>query len=176
MTASHLFTLIYRLPPGVGESGTLVEALAEEGCDDALVGTGQAGRLALEFCREADTAEAALHSALADVRRAIPGARLIEAAPDYVGLTDAADRVGLSRQYLRKLMLAQQSTFPTPLHGGSTSIWHLADLLEWFTSQGIRPIAGNDIALARATRDVNLARAASRLPRGAARRLEKLVA
>jgi hypothetical protein len=30
----------------------LVERLAEEGCDDAWVGVGQLGRLALEFTRE----------------------------------------------------------------------------------------------------------------------------
>lgn len=30
----------------------LVERLTEEGCDDAWVGVGQLGRLALEFTRE----------------------------------------------------------------------------------------------------------------------------
>lgn len=51
------------------------------------MGVGQPGRLALEFTREAKSAQAAVGSALADVKRVIPTARLIEAAPDFVGLT-----------------------------------------------------------------------------------------
>jgi hypothetical protein len=94
-----------------------------------LVGIGQPGRLALEFSREAPSAEAAVRSALADVRSAIPSARLIEVAPDLVGLTDMADIVGVSRQNMRKLMLAHPSSFLAPVHEGSASIWRLADVL-----------------------------------------------
>jgi hypothetical protein len=50
----------------------LVERLAEAGCEDALIGTGHAGRLALEFTREAPSAGAAVRSALRDVRRGAP--------------------------------------------------------------------------------------------------------
>lgn len=56
----------------------LIERLAEEGCDDALVGVGQPGRLALEFFREAPSALEAIESALEGVRRAVPGARLTD--------------------------------------------------------------------------------------------------
>jgi hypothetical protein len=84
----------------------LVERLGEAGCDDALIGIGQPGRLALEFTREAESAEEAVRSALADVRGAVPLARLIEVAPDLVGLTDVAEIVGVSRQNMRKLMLS----------------------------------------------------------------------
>lgn len=56
----------------------LVERLAKEGCDDALVGVGQPGQLALAFIREASSSHAAIESALEDVRRAVPNARLIE--------------------------------------------------------------------------------------------------
>ena len=58
----------------------IMDRLAEEGCDDALVGVGQLGRLALEFVREAPSADDAVVSAIEDVRRALPNARLIEAA------------------------------------------------------------------------------------------------
>ena len=64
-----------------------------------------AGRLALEFAREAADAGTAVHSALTDVRSAVPLAKLIEVAPDLAGLTDVADIVGVSRQSMRKLML-----------------------------------------------------------------------
>ncbi len=55
--------------------------------------TGLPGRVALSFVREADSANAAMVSALADARRAMPSATLIEAVPDLVGLTDIADAV-----------------------------------------------------------------------------------
>jgi hypothetical protein len=54
---------------------------SDAGCDDALVGIGQPGRLALEFTRKSASARAVLRSALTDVKCAIPCARLLEAAP-----------------------------------------------------------------------------------------------
>jgi hypothetical protein len=74
------FTLNYQLTSDESDMDTLVERLAEEGCDDALVGVGQPGRLAFEFIREAPSADDAIESAIKDVRRAVPNARLIEAA------------------------------------------------------------------------------------------------
>lgn len=50
-------TLNYQLAPDESDIGALVDRLAEEGCDDALVGVGQPGRIALEFMREAPTAD-----------------------------------------------------------------------------------------------------------------------
>ena len=46
------FTLNYQLTSDESDMDALVERLAEEGCDDAWVGVGQLGRLALEFTRE----------------------------------------------------------------------------------------------------------------------------
>ena len=74
----YTFTLKYQLTEDDSDPDGLVERLGEAGCDDALVGIGQPGRLALEFTREADSADAAVRSALADVRSAVPSARLIE--------------------------------------------------------------------------------------------------
>ena len=125
----YIFTLKYQLADDDRDPDALVERLGEAGCDDALVGIGQPGRLALEFTREADNADAAVRSALVDVRRAIPSATLIEVAPDLVGLTDVAELIGVSRQNMRKLMLTHPGSFPAPVHEGSASIWHLADVL-----------------------------------------------
>jgi len=55
-------------------------------------------------------------SAVPDVQRAIPGARLIEAGPDYVGLTEIAKLLGISRQAMRKVMAKNIETFPLPVH------------------------------------------------------------
>lgn len=82
------FTLKYQLQ--ASDTDALVGRVAEEGCDDALVGVGRSGRFSLEFAREAGSAKEAVESALADVRRAVPDARLIEATPVLVGLLAAA--------------------------------------------------------------------------------------
>ncbi|MNN66565.1 hypothetical protein D3C81_1821500 [compost metagenome] len=74
------FTLKYQLPSDDNDMDAIMDRLAEEGCDDALVGVGQPGRLALEFVREAPSAHDAIEGAIEDVRRAVPNARLIEAA------------------------------------------------------------------------------------------------
>ncbi len=59
----------------------------------------------------------------------MPSATLIEAAPDLVGLTDIADIVGMSRQNMRKLMLAHPASFPPPVHEGASSLWRLWEVL-----------------------------------------------
>lgn len=152
----YLFTLRYRVGQAEGPLDDLVDRLAEAGCDDALIGMGQAGRIALEFSREASSAQAAVHSALQDVKRAIPAACLIEAGPDYVGLTDAAEMLGMSRQSMRKLMLAHPDSFPSPVHAGKTSIWRLHQMLDWLDAKGGYDVDAALLAVARAVFDVNV--------------------
>jgi len=164
----YTFTLKYQLAIGDDEQDSIVERLGAAGCDDALVGIGLPGRLALEFTREADSAQAAVSSALADVHRAVPSAALIEAAPDLVGLTDAAQIVGVSRQNMRKLMLAHPENFPVPVHEGSASIWHLADILDWLQTRGNYRLAQGMRELAQAAMQVNLAKETRRLTHPAA--------
>ena len=152
------FTLKYQLAEQDGNHDALVERLGAAGCDDALVGIGQPGRLALEFIREAESAEAALLSALADVKRAMPSAKLIEAAPDFVGLTDVADVVGVSRQNMRKLMVSHPASFPTPIHEGSASIWHLAEVMSWLEARGTYSVDAPTLEVARSAMQINLAK------------------
>lgn len=63
-----------------GDADALVESLAKAGCTDALVGIGAISRglLALSFTRDARSGEAAVGRAIADVKRAVPSARLLE--------------------------------------------------------------------------------------------------
>ena len=58
------FTLKYWLTTADSDADELVERLGAAGCDDALVGIGQPGRIALDFSREARSAQAAVVSAL----------------------------------------------------------------------------------------------------------------
>jgi predicted DNA-binding transcriptional regulator AlpA len=172
----YLFTLKYQLAEHDSDPYDLVERLGEAGCDDALVGIGQPGRLALEFTREAKSAKAAVRSALEDVKRAIPSATLVEAAPDFVGLTDVAEIVGVSRQNMRKLMLTHRGSFPTPVHEGSASIWHLAEVLAWLEGKGDYTLDRNVLETAQATSEVNLAKEVRRLRARAVQELEQWIA
>lgn len=151
------FKLTYKLPESLADEDELMTRLGEAGCTDALVGLGVAGLVGLEFTREAATAEEAILSALEDVKRALPQARLIEAGPDFVGLTDVAELVGLSRQNIRKLWLNNESTFPSPVHAGAASVWHLAQALQ-FLSDRQYGFADNIHEVARMTMKLNIAR------------------
>ena len=158
MAMEYDFTLKFALAEGDSDAAAIVERLGASGCDDALVGTGIPGRIALSFTREAASAEDAVLSALADVKRAVPSARLIEAGPDFVGLTEVAGLVGMSRQNMRKLMLSHAASFPPPVHEGSASIWHLALVLQWLEDRGGYRVPAATLAVSRMAMQLNLAR------------------
>ena len=125
------FVLKYRLPSTAADTDVLIEQLGAAGCSDALVGIGVNGSLSFDFIREADCALDAVSSALADIHNVIPQAQLIEATPDLVGLTDIGKVLCTSRQYVRVLWEKNRDTFPTPIHEGSTILWHLSSILTW---------------------------------------------
>lgn len=153
------FSLNYHLPGDDANHDELVERLGDAGCDDALVGIGQPGRIALDFSRDAESAFAALTSAISDVKRAIPSAKLIEAGPDLVGLTDIADVAGVTRQNMRKLAVTHFTTFPAPVHEGSSTLWHLADVLGWMSTRpGTYHIAPGTLEVAAMAKQLNLAK------------------
>lgn len=151
------FILKFDLPDCNADPDLYVDALYKAGCDDATVGIGQKGRVALNFIREAKSAFAAVSSAIIDVKKAIPDARLIEATPDLVGLTDIAEIVGCSRQNMRKLFLAHKAMFPAPVHEGSVALWHLVKVLQWFKAKGTYQIQDALIEVSNANMQVNIA-------------------
>jgi hypothetical protein len=129
------FRLTYQLSPHDNDQNEIVERLGAAGCTDALIGTGNAGCISLEFIREAASAKDAMESARRDVEGVIPSARLIEAAPDLVGVTDVAEIMGVSRQNIRKLLERHAASAPAPVHAGSPALWHLSDMLSWLRAQ-----------------------------------------
>lgn len=149
------FTLRFQLNDEI-DTDEALERLGSQGCDDALIGAGVAGKLSVTFSREANTAQDAVRSALEDVFQALPDAELIEAAPDLVGLTDIAELIGVSRQNMRKLMLSHSPQFPRPIHDGKTALWHLIDVLEWLNQRGSTRVNPALSELARATLQLNL--------------------
>jgi hypothetical protein len=151
------FTLRFAVPTSDAEADDLVDALYEHGCDDALVGIGRPGRIGLDFTRAGESAHEAVLSAIADVRNAIPGAVLLEASPDLVGIGEVAAMFGCSRQNVRKLILSCPSTAPAPAHDGTSSLWHLGPLLSWLVREKRYKVSPSVLDLADATMQVNLA-------------------
>jgi predicted DNA-binding transcriptional regulator AlpA len=157
MMETYTFTLKFGLPNALADPDMYVDNLAHQGCDDALVGLGQSGRIALTFDREAETAQDAVLSAITDVKAAIPGAKLTEVTPDLVGLTDLAEIFGFSRQYIRKLRMTNIDSFPSPLHEGSSSIWRLAKVLPWMQERDNFQIDHQLLEIAKVNMCFNLA-------------------
>lgn len=150
------FTLKYSLARSSADPGAYLENLAIAGCDDALVGIGNNGRIALGFTRNANSAREAMLTALADVKAAIPGAKLVEVDPDLVGLTDIAELLGFSRQNMRKLMIRSGPDFPAPVHAGKPAIWHLAKVLLWLRDKQTHEIDVALIEISRLSMQCNL--------------------
>ena len=169
------FTLRFALGKHDADPNLFVDKLFEEGCDDALVGLGRRGHIALDFTREAPTADEAILSALADVQRAIPEAKLVEATPDLVGLTDIANLLGFSRQYMRKLAVTKGAGFPLPVHEGKPAIWHLSTVLSWFADSKTREFDATLMEVARVNMQCNLVKEAAGLDHGLSNRLKGLV-
>ena len=84
------FTLKFSLQNAQANPQEYVEPLGKAGCDDALIGIGQGGRIALSFTRESISAYEAVSSAIKDIRTVLPNAKLVEVVPDLVGLTEVA--------------------------------------------------------------------------------------
>lgn len=125
------FQLKFVVPQSEWDADALVDRLSQAGCTDALVGIGLPGRLALDFSREAASAETAIVSAIKDVKSAIPSATLVEAGPDFVGLSDIAELLDVTRQNVRKFAFKRED-FPVPFHSGTTVLWRLLPVLDWF--------------------------------------------
>lgn len=152
-----------------------LESLLREGCDDALVGLGRNGRIALNFTRDASSAVDAFLSALSAVKTAIPDATLVEAGPDLVGLTDIAELLGFSRQNMRMLMIRSGADFPPPVHEGKPAIWRLAKVLSWLKEKRTHQIDESLVDIAHVSMQCNLARETIDLDSKISKRFRTLV-
>ena len=155
---TYEFELKFSLPKSSPDPDYFVERLAETGCTDALVGIGQTGRIAFHFARDANSAFEAVLSAVNNIKKAIPEATLIEAAPDLVGLSDIADILGYSRQNIRKLMINNMVSFPVPIHEGKTALWHLSSILSWVKESNRYQIDELLLDVAKANMQLNIAK------------------
>jgi predicted DNA-binding transcriptional regulator AlpA len=168
MMDHYAFTLNFTLPRRDDDPERHLDALYAAGCDDAAIGVGQYGMIGLDFTRTAASAEDAIRSAIDNVGAAIPGATLVQAGPDLVGLTEMAVIFGFSRQNMRKYATGQSGgpeAFPPPVVLGDPSLWHLAEIVAWLKlNTGIEP-PDQILAVSKAAAAVNFAVERSRLKR-----------
>lgn len=157
------FTLKYRLADPEVDPEQYLEALQMAGCDDALIGIGKKGRIALDFSRYANSALEAVSSAINSVKLAIPEAKLVEASPDFVGLSDIAEFFGFSRQYMRKLFDLNMVDFPEPVHEGKPTLWHLSDVLSWFETRENTSVDQALLEVSRINMQLNFYKACSKV-------------
>lgn len=119
------FDLMIALPAGERDEDDMLDALFEAGCDDAIVGTGASGLVALGFIREGMDADAVITEAVEQALRGLPeGATLREVRPDLVSLADVAARLQVSRQALQKREM------PPPSLGGLYRVTEMVGYLE----------------------------------------------
>ncbi|GGD55724.1 helix-turn-helix transcriptional regulator [Lacimicrobium alkaliphilum] len=168
------FTLKFAYVDQSVDDENLIEQLGEVGCDDAIIGLGQKGRIALQFTRQAENAANAITSAIRQVKSVIPDAKLIESTPDLMGLSDMAELLGFSRQNMRKLMVTNIQSFPTPVHSGNTAIWHLASVLQWFEGKQRRVIESGIKEVALVNMHINVTQEYARLDKSGQAQLSAL--
>ena len=144
--ARHTFTLLVEGADLLAQEH--IDALFEAGCDDALF--GQRGSVYYaDFDRESTTFAEAIVSAIRDIQRTIPDARVVRIEPDeFVSLSAIAKRTGRSRESIRLLAegLRGPGGFPTPERwvDARTTVWHWTEVAEWFENRLGERVARGD--------------------------------
>jgi predicted DNA-binding transcriptional regulator AlpA len=165
---SYTFMLNFNLPHPEDNPEKYLDALYDAGCDDASVGIGRYGMIGMDFTRSAKSAELALRSAIQNVQTAIPGAELLQAGPDLVGLTEMAEIFGFSRQNMRKYATGRsgaRAAFPLPTILGEPSLWHLAEIAAWLKLNTTVQPPSDVLEVSKAAAKINFEVEATRLKR-----------
>lgn len=115
------------------EQEELTDLLFEAGCDDAIL-FQRDGFYYLEFDRVAPNLAEAIETALQDIRKIGLSAKTVEPS-DWVNLTEMAERIGKSREYLRSLLAGERNTTPppAPISGSNAKnrLWRWSEASAW---------------------------------------------
>jgi hypothetical protein len=119
--ASFEFDLIFSVPEGRHDAFALSDAVFGAGFEDAVIGTGRAGLLAVGLECEGDDAESVIVASARSILAHLPeGSALREVRPDLVSLGDVAERLKIKRQALQKREM------PTPAICGHYRVTEVA--------------------------------------------------
>lgn len=135
---SYVFGLLYEVTSAESMEN-FAESIFSQVGDDAMPGVADEGLIFVEFDRRCVSAMDAVNSAVSEIQNAIEDATFVNASHDYVGITDIANYLGKSRQYIRRLWEDHKSKgFPRPVHAqGKTPVWHLAQVLDYLVESEV---------------------------------------
>lgn len=170
MSHNHVFTILFDVPDADAHELLAARAYDDDGLQDLLLGgPDERGILEADFDREAACFQAAVLSAITDLQRVFPEARLLRVDPDdLVTLSGIAHRVGRTHESIRLFAAGRRGPggFP-PCAGrleGRTQVWRWHDVVQWFEqSLGADVPEGANAAFLAALNDVlDLRRIAAR--------------
>ncbi|HEX6076633.1 MAG TPA: hypothetical protein VFZ32_15390 [Micromonosporaceae bacterium] len=141
----HTFTVILDRRPTDLE----LDALFEAGCDDAVFGIEQRMPIA-QFDREAATLADAVASAVRDLESVgLTALRVID--EDLVTLADIANRIGQSRESVRRYVTGERGPggFPPPVNPAreGTVFYRWSEVAPWIRSRLRTEVSDVDPAL-----------------------------
>ncbi len=112
MMENYEFDLVFSLPDGIEQDNfELADRVYEAGFDDAVVGSGTPGLLAVSLECEGEDAETVILESARQILRQLPtGSFLRDVRPDLVSLPDVAGRLRINRQSLQKRPMPQPVT------------------------------------------------------------------
>ena len=117
-----------------------VEAFYAHGFDDATV-EDRGGLSVVTFYREACSPDAALWSAIDQLRGALPACRVLRVDDQLVNATDVAQMTGRTSESIRQLAagLRGPGGFPTPagVVGKGVKVWRWAEVQAWLAANGV---------------------------------------
>ncbi len=119
------------------EMPKLEDQLYEAGCDDALV-CFYGRTVYLVFDRESESFRQAVLSAIQQIESLV-GCRVKSVdAGGYVGVSDIAERSGLTKQSISLLKEGKRGKgdFPSPLYrlSGKQPLWQWSEIAEWLSN------------------------------------------
>ena len=140
---SYHFTLIVDGPDL--QDDTRIEALFEEGCDDAVAGSVD-GIQYVDFDREGPSLDRAVMTVVADVER-LEGVQVVRIADaGLASMADIAKRVGRTREGVRLLVNGARGPggFPSPVTDPRSRYrrWRWREVSRWFADWLGEDVAG----------------------------------
>ena len=143
---TYHFTIVIR--DARADKKGLEDRLFEAGSDDALVCSYNES-VYLEFDREADSAETAIKTALANIRTA-GFKQLVVQEAGVASLAEMAERAGITRAALSLYAKNKRGdgNFPSPVYGVSSgsALYPWPEVAAWLYKQGKLPQALYEVA------------------------------
>lgn len=134
--STYHFTVVVR--DARSDLADIEDKFFEAGCDDALL-CSYNGTVYLEFDREAQSAEQAIKSAIADIS-SLGFQDLIIEEQGFSTLAEMAERASISRQALSLYALNKRGDgdFPRPMYGlaSKSAMYSWPEVATWLFNQG----------------------------------------